>query len=60
MHNATGGKPASKVFDNGRRGEPLRGCDCVQCFGYCIVDFDVVARNMHDETVEDAAAGEDA
>ena len=26
----------SAVFDNGRRGQPKTGCDCVQCFGYCI------------------------
>lgn len=29
-------KPASAVFDNGRRGNPKPGCDCVQCFGYCL------------------------
>jgi hypothetical protein len=29
-------QPASGVFDNGRRGDPIPGCDCVQCFGYCI------------------------
>lgn len=28
----------SQVFDNGRRGVPLVGCDCVVCFGYCL-DF---------------------
>lgn len=26
---------ASGVRDNGRRGTPRKGCDCVQCFGYC-------------------------
>lgn len=31
---------ASAVFDNGRRGEPLLGCDCVQCFGYCMLTGD--------------------
>jgi len=29
-------RPASGVFDTGRRGEPLRTCDCMTCFGYCI------------------------
>lgn len=24
------------VYDNGRRGEPMQGCDCIRCFGYCI------------------------
>jgi hypothetical protein len=32
------------VFDNGRRGEPLPGCDCVQCFGYCMIDRDAAVR----------------
>lgn len=27
-------------FDNGRRGEPKPGCDCVQCFGRCLTDDD--------------------
>ena len=27
--------------DNGRRGNPKPGCDCVQCFGYCLVDPEV-------------------
>ena len=26
----------SEIFDNGRRGEPLSFCDCVQCFGMCL------------------------
>ena len=34
----------SAVFDNGRRGNPRPGCDCVQCFGYCLVDRDEAAR----------------
>ena len=29
-------KPASAIFDNGRRGEPLNFCDCMTCFGYCL------------------------
>jgi hypothetical protein len=28
----------SAVVDNGRRGQPIMGCDCVQCFGYCMID----------------------
>jgi len=28
----------SVVQDNGRRGNPLPGCDCEQCFGYCMID----------------------
>lgn len=35
---------ASAVTDNGRRGEPKPGCDCVQCFGYCIIDHDLASR----------------
>jgi hypothetical protein len=35
----------SAVHDNGRRGEPRAGCDCVQCFGYCIVNEDQALRD---------------
>ena len=35
---------ASAVFDNGRRGNPRPGCDCVQCFGYCLIDTDEAHR----------------
>ena len=49
----------SEIFDNGRRGEPRLGCDCFQCFGYCLVDYDVARRELPDadlitETTEDA------
>lgn len=36
---------SSTVYDNGRRGMPRPGCDCVQCFGYCLVDKDKAARD---------------
>lgn len=39
---------ATAVFDNGRRGAPRPGCDCLQCFGYCIVDRDKYARDVSD------------
>jgi len=32
--------------DNGRRGEPLPGCDCVHCFGRCSIDRDAAMRDM--------------
>jgi hypothetical protein len=35
---------STAVFDNGRRGNPRISCDCVQCFGYCITDQDIAAR----------------
>ena len=35
---------SSTVQDNGRRGEPRSGCDCMQCFGYCIVDTEAAVR----------------
>lgn len=35
---------ATAVFDNGRRGQPRPGCDCEQCFGYCLVDSDEALR----------------
>lgn len=31
-------KLATAVYDNGRRGAPKAGCDCIQCFGYCMVN----------------------
>jgi len=41
-------QPAPKILtavqDRGRRGNPLPGCDCVQCFGYCLIDADVANR----------------
>ena len=39
-------KPASEVYDRGRRGEPLLGCDCFQCFGYCLIDREIVRREV--------------
>ena len=35
---------SSAVVDTGRRGEPKPGCDCVQCFGYCMVDAEQALR----------------
>jgi hypothetical protein len=35
---------SSAVSDNGRRGEPRSGCDCMQCFGYCIINADEAFR----------------
>jgi hypothetical protein len=37
---------STAVFDNGRRGSPKPGCDCVQCFGYCIVDQEAAQREI--------------
>jgi hypothetical protein len=34
----------SQVFDNGRRGLPLSGCDCVACFGMCMINPDIRYR----------------
>ena len=35
---------ATAVYDKGRRGNPLPGCDCVQCFGYCMINGDEAMR----------------
>lgn len=43
----------SAVVDTGRRGEPKPGCDCVQCFGYCLVDADQAARLRSLNTMPD-------
>lgn len=37
------------VFDNGRRGMPRQGCDCEQCFGYCLVDNENAERAGFDK-----------
>jgi hypothetical protein len=37
---------STAVYDTGRRGEPKMGCDCVQCFGYCLVDRDEAFRQQ--------------
>lgn len=37
-------RDADAILDNGRRGDPLPGCDCVQCFGMCMVDREVAER----------------
>lgn len=39
----------SAVFDNGRRGNPRPGCDCEQCFGYCLRDSDKALRDTLDK-----------
>lgn len=39
-------KIASKVFDNRRRGEPMMGCDCMQCFGYCLINRETEYREI--------------
>lgn len=38
------GRLTSAVIDTGRRGEPLPGCDCMRCFGHCMVDRDAAVR----------------
>lgn len=47
---------ATKVFDTGRRGNPKPGCDCEQCFGYCLVDPEVALREQMDvrQPIDDA------
>lgn len=32
--------------DNGRRGEPLPGCDCLRCFGRCSIARNVSIREV--------------
>ena len=51
-------KPASAVYDKGRRGQPLPGCDCVQCFGYCMIDGDEAMRVMLDARHQQARTHE--
>jgi len=51
--------PATAVYDRGRRGNPLPGCDCVQCFGYCMIDGDARERLMFAYSDEHNKAQED-
>lgn len=44
------------VFDNGRRGNPKPGCDCRQCFGYCMIDGDEAFRQISLAVSERTAA----
>ena len=44
-----GERRESELFDNGRRGEPLRFCDCLQCFGMCIADHGMSGRDVYSE-----------
>lgn len=37
---------SSTVRDNGRRGAPRSGCDCMQCFGHCVVNADQAVRDQ--------------
>jgi len=46
MNNNSIERLASDVVDTGRRGEPKPGCDCMQCFGYCLVDRDAAVRQQ--------------
>lgn len=50
----------SAVKDTGRRGAPLMGCDCVQCFGYCDVDADQYMRELAESREQRARAGRSA
>lgn len=43
--------PATAVFDNGRRGNPRPGCDCEQCFGYCMIDMDKALRDGFEQQI---------
>lgn len=47
-------RDAYVIRDNGRRGEPLPGCDCMRCFGMCLIDPDIAHREISErfETAE--------
>lgn len=53
-------KPASAVYDKGRRGNPLPGCDCVQCFGYCQIDGDLRLRQSFAKQESSSAVDDQA
>ena len=35
-----------EVPDTGRRGEPRIGCDCVYCWGQCLIDHGAQCREL--------------
>lgn len=37
---------SSSIQNNGRKGAPKIGCDCMQCFGYCMFDSDEAFRQQ--------------
>lgn len=45
-HSNTIKELTTAVFDNGRRGNPKPGCDCEQCFGYCLVNEEEALRKQ--------------
>lgn len=49
----------SGVHDNGRRGMPKPGCDCVQCFGYCQYDSDLAGRAVAERQFGNRGHNED-
>lgn len=53
-------KNAAEVYDNGRRGEPLSGCDCMQCFGRCLVNPEIRYRETLRRADERGRAAQDA
>ena len=41
-------KPRDEAQYRRRTGPPLVGCDCMQCFGYCLVNADIRDREIAD------------
>jgi hypothetical protein len=58
MKNSSGPDPY-EIPDNGRRGAPISGCDCVQCFGRCMVDPELRFREGLRKATESERAGRD-
>ena len=38
-------RDAHEVFDTRRRGEPRLGCDCMYCWGQCMIRQDMALRD---------------
>jgi hypothetical protein len=52
IRHATPTPDPYRIRDNGRRGEPLPGCDCMRCFGMCLLDPDLARREIAIRTAE--------
>jgi hypothetical protein len=56
---STQGPDPHEVPDNGRRGAPIPGCDCMECFGRCMIDPELRYREGLRRSDEAHRAGRD-
>ena len=52
-------KPHDEAQYRRRTGPPLPGCDCMQCFGYCLVNADIRDREIRARGLRTVTQGEE-